>query len=180
MDIDILAEAACRGITTATAMISASGSPRYDRYSGEDTLQSYNFKFPHEPVPSALLDCPHMGGEHVVIELGLEDRLPEHYAVANIFVGAHDVSSYEASGLTVDTVYTLDMYFWRDMESPASIERKLIVVAQQILRAFKAADLEWELHPQQVEWALGESASGRSDSYRLARFSISTGAYVEP
>ena len=168
----------CSGLTTAEAMIHASGAPQYDRYVGESNLQSYIFHYPFEPVDLDLIPCPHPDGEHVEVEIGLEDRLPERYMVSNLYVATHDVSSYEAQGLSLDTVYTLDLYLWRDQESPQSVERKLVVVAAQVMRALKAAELEWELHPQQLDWSIGEAAGSRSETYRLARFSIATTAYV--
>ena len=178
MDIDVLAEAICSGIATATAMVAGSGAPTYGRYKDEETIQAYDFRQPYEPVSSSLVPCPHEDGEHRSIEVGLQDRLPEYYATANIYVATHDVSSYDMAGLSMDTVYTLDLYLWRDQEAVASVERKMIVVAAQCMRALKAAELEWELHPQQVDWSLGEAVGARSDSYRIARFSIAATQYV--
>lgn len=179
MDIDTLAEAICSGLETAEAMIVASGAPDYARYLGENSFQAVDFRYPYEPVQIPLRECPHPDGDHRHIEIGLQDKIPEYFATANIFVSTHDVSSYEAAGLSADTIYTLDLYIWRDQEAPASAERKLIVASAQILRALKAAELEWELHPQQVDWSLG-AAEGRPETYRMARFSITATNYLEP
>lgn len=179
MDIDVIATAVCSGLETAQAMILASDPPEYDQLAGRFNLSSVKFEHPYEPEPHELVECAH-DEKHVLVEVGLEDRLPEHYAVANVYVATHDVSSYDAEGLSLDTIYTLDLYLWRDLESAESIERKLIVVAHQVLRALKAAPLEWELHPQQVDWATGTAQNAQAHSYRVARFSIAATQYVEP
>lgn len=179
MDIDVLASAVCSGLETATIMVVESGASEYERYAGEVILQSIRFEPPFEPTDTPLVQCLHADGDHDLVEIGLTDRVPEHYAVANLYVATHDISSYEAQGLSLDTIYTLDLYLWRDHESPSSIERKLIVIAGQVMRALKAAPVDWEMHPQQAEWTIGQAMGSRSDTYRVARFTIAATAYYD-
>ena len=178
MDIDVIAASICSGLATAEAMIVASGAPYYERYRGRDRLQSVNFRAPYEPVQQDLVACQHEH-EHDLVEIGLEDRVPEYYATSNLYVATQDVAAYDIDGISISTIYTLDLYLWREQEHPGSVERKLVVVGSQILRALRAAPVQWEMHPQQVDWALGtnrgprETGESGAADYRMMRYSIS-------
>ena len=171
MDIDVIARAVSSGLATAERSIVTPDIPLYRNK--ERNLQGAIFRPPYEPVLVDLVpaDESDMGARILV---GLDTTAINSYILAQVSAAATDNEAIEGAGSTFNYLYNIDLYVWRDEEHPESVERKLLVLVDNILRALREADYEWEFNPTQIAFGFGSSDNS---SYRVATITVPAAVY---